>query len=67
METWLQVTPGTRVINFSTDNTSNGVRIGGNTVWHAGNDGSGSTLDADLLDGSEKVRLYLIIKIVVMY
>ena len=22
-----------------------------NTVWHAGNDGSGSTLDADLLDG----------------
>jgi hypothetical protein len=24
---------------------------GGNTVWHAGNDGSGSGLDADLLDG----------------
>ena len=23
------------------------------TVWHAGNDGSGSTLDADLLDGQE--------------
>jgi hypothetical protein len=25
--------------------------FGGNTVWHAGNDGSGSGLDADLLDG----------------
>ena len=23
-----------------------------NTVWHAGNDGSGSGLDADLLDGN---------------
>lgn len=27
--------------------------IGGNTSFHAGNDGSGSGLDADLLDGSE--------------
>ena len=27
------------------------VRVNGNTVWHAGNDGSGSGLDADLLDG----------------
>jgi len=26
-------------------------QINGNTVWHAGNDGSGSGLDADLLDG----------------
>lgn len=25
---------------------------GGNTVWHAGNDGTGSGLDADLLDGN---------------
>ena len=25
--------------------------VGGNTAWHAGNDGSGSGLDADLLDG----------------
>ncbi|RLG75407.1 MAG: hypothetical protein DRO12_05540 [Thermoprotei archaeon] len=25
--------------------------VNGNTVWHAGNDGSGSGLDADLLDG----------------
>lgn len=28
-----------------------GLRNGGNIVWHAGNDGSGSGLDADLLDG----------------
>jgi hypothetical protein len=27
------------------------MQIGGNTVWHAGNDGAGSGLDADLLDG----------------
>jgi len=27
------------------------LRVGGNIVWHAGNDGAGSTLDADLLDG----------------
>jgi predicted RecA/RadA family phage recombinase len=26
---------------------------GGNAVWHAGNDGSGSGLDADLLDGNQ--------------
>jgi hypothetical protein len=25
----------------------------GNTIWHAGNDGTGSGLDADLLDGNE--------------
>jgi len=31
--------------------SNSGSTIGGNTVWHAGNDGSGSTLDADLLDG----------------
>ncbi len=27
------------------------VQVNGSTVWHAGNDGAGSTLDADLLDG----------------
>jgi hypothetical protein len=31
--------------------TDSTVTIDGNTAWHAGNDGSGSTLDADLLDG----------------
>lgn len=29
------------------------VTIAGNTAWHAGNDGSGSGLDADLLDGND--------------
>ena len=29
----------------------NDVKINGNTVWHAGNDGSGSELDADRVDG----------------
>lgn len=33
--------------------TSNVVKINGNTVFHGGNDGSGSGLDADLLDGQE--------------
>jgi len=30
-----------------------GATIAGNTIWHAGNDGAGSTLDADLLDGQQ--------------
>ena len=29
------------------------VTSNGNTMWHAGNDGSGSGLDADLLDGNQ--------------
>jgi hypothetical protein len=29
----------------------NAVKINNNTVWHTGNDGAGSGLDADLLDG----------------
>jgi len=36
----IDLQPGTR-----------GVKVNGSTVWHAGNDGSGSGLDADLLDG----------------
>ena len=35
--------------DLATDTGS--VTISGNTAWHAGNDGSGSGLDADLLDG----------------
>jgi hypothetical protein len=30
---------------------SNALTYGANTVWHAGNDGAGTGLDADLLDG----------------
>ena len=33
------------------ETVSGGVNIAGNTAWHAGNDGTGSGLDADLLDG----------------
>ncbi len=32
-------------------NTADDIAVNGNTVWHAGNDGTGSGLDADLLDG----------------
>ena len=32
--------------------TGSTITAGGNTVWHAGNDGASSGLDADLLDGS---------------
>jgi len=32
---------------------SGNLTYGGNTVWHAGNDGAGSGLDADLLDGQQ--------------
>lgn len=44
-----------RAGNNSTSNqvkiTTSGTTIGGNTVWHAGNDGTGSGLDADTVDG----------------
>ncbi len=53
-------------IGFSCDNTYAGavivinpltsnpyITVLGNTVWHAGNDGAGSGLDADLLDGQD--------------
>jgi len=37
----------------STFNAPNGgiPTINGNTIWHAGNDGAGSSLDADMVDG----------------
>jgi len=37
--------------NVVLETVSGGINIAGNTAWHAGNDGSGSGLDADLLDG----------------
>lgn len=39
---------GTSIFNVRNDGL---VTIGGNTAWHAGNDGAASGLDADLLDG----------------
>jgi hypothetical protein len=38
--------------------SSTGATIGGNTAWHAGNDGSGSGLDADTLDGYQPTTGY---------
>ena len=39
-------------INFLPGNAGNSaVKINNNTIWNAGNDGAGSGLDADLLDG----------------
>ena len=32
------------------------LKFNNNTVWHAGNDGTGSGLDADLLDGLQYVK-----------
>lgn len=40
-----------RFINVSGDNMTGDLTIKGNKAWHAGNDGTGSGLDADLLDG----------------
>lgn len=37
---------------------SNKVTFGSNTIWHAGNDGSGSGLDADLLDGYQETDFF---------
>ena len=46
---------GTCLYEFASDsslNILNGIpRFNTNTIWHSGNDGSGSGLDADLLDG----------------
>jgi hypothetical protein len=44
---WIQNEPVGDVANV----TSNGLQYRGNKVYHSGNDGNGSGLDADLLDG----------------
>jgi hypothetical protein len=62
MSTWMVVSPARAVdltgsTSIALPNTTAGtissgaITISGNTVWHAGNDGTGSGLDADLLDG----------------
>ena len=38
----------------------NYAQVNGNNVWHAGNDGSGSGLDADLLDGQHASAFSLV-------
>jgi hypothetical protein len=51
---------GDFALHFGLDGETNDLSVGGWSmgankykVWHAGNDGSGSTLDADLLDGQQ--------------
>jgi hypothetical protein len=51
---------GDYALHFGLDGTTNDLAVGGWSmganaykVWHAGNDGSGSGLDADLLDGQD--------------
>jgi hypothetical protein len=46
-------TGSTFAVTNSLKVTQTGVTINGDTAWHAGNDGSGSGLDADKLDGQE--------------
>ena len=41
----------TELLRMLPDGGQNGITFRGNKVWHAGNDGSGSGLDADTLDG----------------
>ena len=43
--------------NITFTGSSNTLAISGNPVWHTGNDGSGSGLDADLLDGQQPSAL----------
>ena len=44
----LRIARATGVVQFASTPT-----VAGSTIWHAGNDGTGSTLDADLLDGQQ--------------
>jgi hypothetical protein len=43
------VDQSTGILNFNQSSAT----IASNTIWHAGNDGSGSGLDADTLDGAQ--------------
>lgn len=45
------------VYGTSTYLSSTAGYIAGNTIWHTGNDGSGSGLDADLLDGQQRSEI----------
>jgi len=44
-------TDSTEIMKLDPSNVTNGLTYRGNTVWHAGNDGPGSGLNADTLDG----------------
>jgi hypothetical protein len=51
---WTHNPTGTTVVELMklvNNNTANGLTYRGNTVWHAGNDGAGTGMDADTVDG----------------
>ena len=51
---WTHNPTGTTVVELMklvNNDTANGLTYRGNTVWHAGNDGAGTGLDADTVDG----------------
>ncbi len=48
---------GSKLTSLNVLINNKGFTIDGNIVWHEGNDGAGSGLDADLLDGSHKSEL----------
>jgi hypothetical protein len=50
---FLEVTRTTGIFDILPDDASSttDAKVAGQTIWHAGNDGAGSGLDADLLDG----------------
>lgn len=55
-------TYGTNLFNYQCGkylaiNDSGVPNLSGSTIWHAGNDGSGSGLDADLLDGKHRTEI----------
>ena len=44
-------------LDIKTSDATSGVTINDNKIWHAGNDGADSGLDADLLDGIQSERI----------
>jgi hypothetical protein len=48
---YINVTSSSSNLNFQRTTGTASLQVHGNTVWHAGNDGSGSGLDADTVDG----------------
>jgi hypothetical protein len=46
---------------------ANGIKVGASTVWHSGNDGTGSGMDADTLDGNHAAAFALATIVQVIY
>jgi hypothetical protein len=59
-DTWLRLNEsghyGSGVYTPGVMRADGGFNVSGSQVWHAGNDGSGSGLDADLLDGQNSTE-----------